>query len=229
MSMDASESLERYERERNANLENLTVDARGDIIAGTDTTAVTATYAIWLLANHLQIEYELAQAVSALSEDFIDEDLREIKLPNNVVQETLRFRGAVGSALPRLVPVGGAEFCTYFVSEGTTVGLQARTIHRKREVWVRPEQFEPSRWNEPTQSMKDCSVAFSGGSRICTGMHLAQLELRHALATYYRTFDAGVKPAPAEGFSEKDMRPASHFLIQPRGQWCLVTPKKSMG
>lgn len=265
----AAQSVARYERQRKADPENvkptlltklyesvddgtyaheqLVMDARGNIIAGTDTTAVTATYAIWLLANHPEIEYELIRAVSTLPPDFVDEDLREMKLLNNIVQETLRLHGAVGSALPRLVPTGGAEFCGYHIPEGKTVGLQAWTMHRKPEVWAHPEAFDPSRWDEPTKEMKDCFVAFGGGSRseyhvaiperhrvladqeaVCIGMHLAQLELRHALANVYLAFDTGVKPALAQGFSENDMRPASNFLMQPSGQRCLVAPRKSV-
>ena len=183
----ATQSLERYERARNADPENvkptlltklyesvddgtyaheqLKVDARGNIVAGTDTTAITATYAVWMLANHPQIEYELIREVSQLPADFVDEDLRELKLLNNVVQETLRLRGAVGSALPREVPAGGAEFCGYYIPEGKTVGLQAWTMHRKPDVWAHPEVFDPSRWDAPTKEMKDCFVPFGGGSR----------------------------------------------------------------
>lgn len=270
MSIYATQSLERYDRQRTADPENvkptlltklyesvdegsyaheqLKVDARGNIIAGTDTTAITATFAVWLLANNPKVEYELIRAVSTLPDDFVDEDLRGISLLQNVVQETLRLNGAVGSALPRRVPDGGAEFCGYYVQGGTTVGLQAWTLHRKPEVWAHPEVFDPSRWDEPTKEMKDCFVAFGGGSRgmsilplqylrklsgadymtVCIGMHLAQLELRHALANFYRTFEFGVKPAAVEGFSDADMVPASHFLCPPRGKRCLVRPRKAV-
>jgi hypothetical protein len=47
---------------------------------------------------------------------------------------------------------------------------------------------------------------------VCIGSHFAQLELRHALANFYRTFDAGVKPAEVNGFGENDMLQMSFFL-----------------
>jgi len=181
------QSLQRYERLRNADPENvkptlltklydaidqgtyakeqLDQDARGNVIAGTDTTAIVATYAVWLLAAHPNIEYEVIRAVSSLPSDFVDEDLREVKILNNVIQETLRLRGAVGSAMPRIVPAGGAELGGYFVPGGVTAAAQPWTMHRKPDVWVRPDAFEPSRWDEPTKEMKDCFFAFGGGSR----------------------------------------------------------------
>ena len=68
---------------------------------------------------------------------------------------------------------------------------------------------------------------YANCSQVCIGMHLAQLELRHSLANFYRAFEFGVKPAAVEGFSEADMKPLSHFLIPPRGKRCLVTPRKT--
>ena len=62
---------------------------------------------------------------------------------------------------------------------------------------------------------------------VCIGMHLAQLELRHSLANFYRAFEFGVEPATVEGFSDEEMQPASHFLMPPRGKRCLVAPRKS--
>ena len=59
-------------------------------------------------------------------------------------------------------------------------------------------------------------------------MHFAQLELRHALARFYRTFDVGVRPYYGEGFEHSEMEPASLFLMPPKGKRCLVTPRKTM-
>ena len=48
-----------------------------------------------------------------------------------------------------------------------------------------------------------------GGREVCLGIQLAYLELRHAMALFYRTFESGVKPSVTEGFSKEDMA------------WCL--------
>ncbi|TKA46336.1 hypothetical protein B0A55_13597, partial [Friedmanniomyces simplex] len=106
------------------------------------------------------------------------------------------------------------------------VGVQSYTRHRDPTIWTRPDSFDPARWDEPTKAMKDNFYAFGGGSRICIGMHFAQLELRYALAHFYRTFSGGVKPAFVEGFTEEDMVPMSYFLCPPRGKRCFVAPRK---
>jgi len=214
-------------------------DAAGYIIAGTDTTAAAATWAVWLLSQHPDIENALIEEVATLPHGFNDEDLRSLKLLGNVLSETLRLRSPVSQGLPRSVPAGGMELCGYFLPEDTTVGLQAWTMHRNPHVWSHPDRFDPARWNEPTKEMLHSFVPFGGGSRsksivqwlelqephtstVCIGMHLAQMELRHALANFYRTFDSGMKPSLAHDFSEADMVPMFYFLTPPKGKRCLL-------
>ena len=143
----------------------LAVDARGNIVAGTDTTAIAATYAVYLLSRHPQLEERLIDEVSHLPADFTDEDLKQLHFLNNVITETLRLRSPVGQSLPRLVPPEGASFGSYFLPGGTIVGIQAWTMHRDPKIWSSPESFEPGRWNNPTKEMKDCYLPFGGGSR----------------------------------------------------------------
>ncbi|KXL46389.1 hypothetical protein M433DRAFT_165487 [Acidomyces richmondensis BFW] len=197
-------------------------EAAGYIVAGTDTTAEAATWAVWLLSQHPDIEKALIEEVATLPYNFNDEDLRALKLLGPVLNETLRLRSPVSQGLPRSVPSGGAELCGYFLPEDTTVSLQAWSMHRDPHVWPHPERFEPARWNEPTKEMLHSFVPFGGGSRICIGMHLAQMELRHALANFYRTFNCGMKPSRAHGFSEADMVPMFYFLTPPKGKRCLL-------
>lgn len=140
-------------------------DATGYIVAGTDTTAVTATYAVWFLAQYPDVQERLIREVAALPEDFSDENLKHLQVLDGVMNETLRLRAAVSQCLPRVVPSDGAEFCGYFVPADATVGIQAWTMHRNPTVWPRPEVFDPSRWENPTKEMKDSFVPFGGGSR----------------------------------------------------------------
>ena len=130
-------------------------DALGYIIAGTDTTAVTATYAVWLLSCHPDTEQDLIQEVSALRDGFTDEDLQPLRHLNNVINETLRLRGPITQGLPRLVPPESLESCGYLIPPGTVVGVQAYTMHRNPQVWDRPEVFSPGRWSS-TYSPERC-------------------------------------------------------------------------
>lgn len=216
-------------------------DASGYIIAGTDTTANTANFAVWQLSKHPDIEKQLIAEVASLPPDFDDEQLRTLPLLANVIHETLRTCSVVGQGLPRAVPADGAEFAGHYIPAGTTVGIPAYTMHRNEDVFPDCEAFKPERWDIPTKEMKESFLAWGGGSRgkhslaerswtmelltmivVCIGMHFAQLELRHALANFYRAFDSGMKMSTAEGFSEKEMVFASHFIVGPAGKRTLM-------
>lgn len=196
------------------------------IIAGTDTTSATATFATWYLSQNAKLERALIDEISTLPVDFTDEHLKSLKLLDNVIKETLRIRSPVGQALPRAVPVGGAFIDDCFIPEGTVVGIPAYSMHRLRHIWRNPETFDPSRWEEPSKEMKDSYVPFGGGSRICIGMHFAQLELRHALANFYRAFPMGMVPSRAEGFTADDMTPMSFFITALKGKRCLLARRE---
>ena len=118
------------------------------VTAGTDTTALAATYAVWMLSLHPEIEQSLIREVATLQDDFNDEDMRQIKLLDNIIQETLRLRGSVSQALPHIVPAGGIEICGYLIPEGETVGVQAWTMHRDPAIGPHPENFDPLRWGQ---------------------------------------------------------------------------------
>jgi cytochrome P450 len=108
-------------------------EARAFIFAGTDTTAVTATYLIWVILKHPGVLERLKKEVADLREDFGIEEVQRLQLLRNVIQETLRLYGAVAGGLPRQTPNGGRTFGEggkYFVPEGTTVTTQSYTLHR---------------------------------------------------------------------------------------------------
>ena len=102
-----------------------------------------------------------------------------------VIEETLRLYPAVPSGLPRVVPPEGATFRGVWLPGGTTVLTQAYSLHRDPVAFPDAETFDPSRWEHPTQAMKECFYPF-GGEAVCGDIArtLGQ-ECRHSLATIY--------------------------------------------
>ncbi|KXT01902.1 hypothetical protein AC579_1614 [Pseudocercospora musae] len=197
-------------------------DAMTNIIAGTDTSAITATYATWYLAQHPDVEKVVIEEIATLPQSFTQEHLVKLPLLNNVIKETLRIRPPVGQGLPRVVPPGGVRFEDHFIPGDTTVAIPAYAMHRLPQIWQGPESFDPSRWDNPTKDMQSAFLPFGGGSRVCIGQHFAMLEMRHALANFYRTFDRGMRPAWVYGFTSDDMKPVSFFVTAPKGHRCLL-------
>jgi cytochrome P450 len=141
-------------------------NAMSYIVAGSDTTSNTLTYLVWAVCRHPHVKAALLKELATLPSDgFGDQELKQLRYLNCVIDETLRIYGAAASALPRVVPRGGACLAGHWLGEGTTVSSQAYTLHRDPAAFPQPEVFDPSRWEAPTKAMKDAFFAFGGGAR----------------------------------------------------------------
>lgn len=144
-----------------------------------------------------------------------------------MIEESLRLYQPVGGTLPRTVPKGGAELGGYFVPAGTVVGTQNYTLHRSPALFSNPEDFEPSRWlpsgSSSPEHMSDAAKKayspFGAGSRSCIGLHLARMELRLTVATFFRECQGA---RVAESTTPESMETISYFLLQPKGMKCEI-------
>ncbi|KAI1106419.1 putative cytochrome P450 [Jackrogersella minutella] len=196
-------------------------DAMAYIAAGSDTTTNTLTYLLWAVSRQPEVRDKLVAELRTLPDGFGDQDLKTLPYLDQVIHETLRLYAAAPAGLPRIVPPEGATLCGYFIPGGYTVSAQAYSLHRDPASYPDPLRFDPSRWANPTQKMKDSFVPWGGGSRICLGLHLARTELRLATARFFVRFP-NATPSRLEGFTDDDMEPKLHFLMQPKNQRCLI-------
>ncbi|EYE97982.1 cytochrome P450 [Aspergillus ruber CBS 135680] len=196
-------------------------DAQAYIVAGSDTTAITLTYLVYSVCRDVNIREKLVAEVASLPEGYTDRALRDLPYLNQVIDETLRLHTVVSIGLPRVVPREGANLSGYQLPGGVTVTTQAYSLHRKEDIFSEPYKFNPDRWETPSKQMKDASMPFGGGSRICIGIHLARMELRLATALFFRTFPQA-HVSTKEGMAHEDMEMESYFLMSPKGHRCLV-------
>ncbi|RDA86314.1 hypothetical protein CP532_5689 [Ophiocordyceps camponoti-leonardi (nom. inval.)] len=191
-------------------------------IAGSDTTANTLTFLVWAICRRPHIQAALVADLRTLpAEGFDDAQIRQLPYLDCLIQEGLRVYGVAQTSLPRYVPAGGAELGGYWFPEGTKVHGQAYTLHRDPAIFPNPDEFDPSRWENPSKEMQDAFMAFGRGTRACLGLHLAMIELRHALAYFFLAFpDARV--STLEGMSDKDMEEEDYLVLSPKGKRCLI-------
>ncbi|KAL4933240.1 cytochrome P450, partial [Aspergillus undulatus] len=222
-----------YESEKGeASLTDVDVvtEAGNLIVAGSDTTAVTLTYLIWAVLDQPNLQQALEEEVGTLEDGCDDASLESLPLLNAVIKETLRLYGAAPGSLPRSVPAGGATLAGYFIPEGVTVSTQSWTVHRDESIYPNPDEFDVSRWLEEDGEGKGMRASlpqsafspFGAGSRICLGIHLAEMELRLAAAQFFREC-RGVRLAG--DMTWETMKPGNFFLIAPRGHRCDIVRK----
>jgi cytochrome P450 len=84
-----------------------------------------------------------------------------------------------------------------------------------------PYRFDPDRYYQRDLAgpQKYAFAPFGGGTRICLGIHLAFMELRHGLAEFFREchgFELSELTTP------ESMEMENYFLISPKSKHCMV-------
>ncbi|EOD47761.1 putative cytochrome p450 protein [Neofusicoccum parvum UCRNP2] len=205
----------------------LTIEARGLIVAGSDTTAITLTFLVWTILSRPQLHKQLVEELrEKVPDKFTDEDLEKLPLMNAVIQEALRLYGAAPGSLPRNPPPGGATLGGFYMPEDVVVSTQAWSLHRNPDIWKDSEEFDVTRWlpgAKLTDTMRSSFSPFGWGSRMCLGIHIAETELRLGTATFFKLYPAaGLAPST----TPESMTPENFFIINPKAHQCKVLLKR---
>ncbi|KAI7270789.1 cytochrome P450 monooxygenase-like protein [Hortaea werneckii] len=219
------------EAEKEEKLQDLDVqvEATGLLVAGTDTTAVSLTYLVWVVLSHPAIKANLEAEVDKLPQGYQEADLEPLPILNGVIEETLRLYGAAPGMLPRAVPSAEAAIGGLYLPPGTVATTQSYSLHRDPNIFPEPESFLPERWYDETSQYRLTDTAksifspFGAGSRTCLGIHLAYMELRLAAAEFFRQISKDV--TLSSSCTAECMEQENYFLIAPAGHRCEVVLK----
>ncbi len=161
------------------------------LLAGSDTTAITLTFALHLLGHHPHIQqsaYEEVRDVLA-GRPPSAADLDSLPWLSMVLKEALRLYPPAYATSRRLVG-GDDEIGGCRIPDGGDVAVYPWVTHRHPHHWDDPERFEPRRFTPERESARHryAWFPFGGGPRSCIGGHFAWLEsfavLSAVLAAY---------------------------------------------
>ncbi|KAF2804541.1 cytochrome P450 [Mytilinidion resinicola] len=169
------------------------------ILAGSDTTAISLRAVFYYVMRDqriyetLQREIDEADQAGKLSEYITYAESLELEYLQLCIKEAMRMHPGVSYPLERIVPEGGAELCGIHVPAGTTVGVNAATVHRSREVFGQDaDEFRPERWSgdpEKTKEMERNLLTFGAGVRTCIGKNISIMEMGKLVPQVLRQFD----------------------------------------
>jgi cytochrome P450 len=170
--------------------------------AGHETTAVTLTWTLYLIANAPEVQARLlAEAEAVLGDGPVTADaLDGLILHGQVLNESLRLF-TPGPLLPRAA-VRDVDLGPVQVMAGTEVFCNLYVLHRNPRLWDNPAAFDPERFSPERSAGRHrfAFIPFGAGPRVCIGARFAMLELKTFLATFVRTFAvepaSGVQPLP---------------------------------
>jgi cytochrome P450 len=129
---------------------------QSNIIAGSDTTAVSLSAILYNLLKYPRTMMKLRQEIQECEDqgrcsvpNVSFKESQEMPYLQAVLKEALRIHAATGLPLWRVVPEDGAEICGYFFPEGTTIGINTWCAHYNEDVFgPDAKEFRPERWLE---------------------------------------------------------------------------------
>ncbi|KAJ5369554.1 Cytochrome P450 E-class group I [Penicillium cosmopolitanum] len=169
-----------------------------NVIAGSDTTAITLSAAFYyiyrnpIVLGKLRDEIDARERAGLLSNPARFKEAQQMPYLQAIIKETLRMHPAVAQMLPREVPQNGVLLSGYKFPAKTQVGISAWALHYNPDLIDSPRAFRPERWLEDhghTLPSSALNFAFGGGSRICLGRNISLLELTKVIPEVVRHFD----------------------------------------
>jgi cytochrome P450 len=166
------------------------------LLAGHETTASTLSWT-WY---EIDRQPEVAERMREEAREVLGEglptyaDLHRLTYTTMVIQEAMRLHPPVW-ILPRRAlaadNVGGFD-----IPAGADVLICPYTLHRHPEFWVRPERFDPERFNTEQAATQNryAYIPFGAGPRFCIGNNLGMMEAVFVAAMVAREFRLELQP-----------------------------------
>ncbi|KAK9866213.1 hypothetical protein WJX84_000073 [Apatococcus fuscideae] len=141
-------------------MEKLVCDMRSSEPVSYDTSAVTMTWAMYMIAQHPQVEAKLVAELKAhgllATPDNPNppaptyKQLMELDYLSHVVQETQRLYPAVAFGTSRCSPHKDVYLDNgrLRVPKGTIVWVLTHSLQNSSFTWEHPERFDPGRWEQ---------------------------------------------------------------------------------
>lgn len=193
-------------------------------IAGTETIAITLSWALHLVASHPDIERRLHDEVDTVlaGRPATHDDVPRLELTSRIITETLRLRSPVW-LLTREVTTD-TRLGGHHLPAGTTVAYSPYLIHHRADLYDDPERFDPDRWDptlHPTPT-RTSYIPFTHGARKCIGDRFGIVEGVLAMATIAANWRLTHLPG-------ETVRPAASFAMKPHRLHMRTTRRASAG
>ncbi|WP_372479493.1 cytochrome P450 [Halomicrobium sp. HM KBTZ05] len=155
------------------------------LLAGHETTALTLTYALYLLGRNAEQRERLQAELDDVLGGRLPTmgDLDDLPYTEQTIKESMRRYPPVWELVREATEPD--TLGDYEIPAGTTVTMHPWVIHHDDRIYDEPLSFRPERWSgEFERSIpKFGYFPFGGGPRRCIGDRFAMLEARLVLAT----------------------------------------------
>ena len=179
-------------------------------LAGHETTAITLTWAFYLLHGHPDIRErlwaELEDALAGRSPTY--EDMPNLPLTRAIMDEILRLYPPVHVFSRQAL--GDDEISGSRVPKGSFMTISSWVLQRHKLHWEDPDRFDPDRFmpGRSRQVKPFAYIPFGAGPRVCLGKHFGLVEATLLLALFAQHFDLKLRLGhPVEPLGRMTLRP----------------------
>ncbi|KAF8920111.1 cytochrome P450 [Mucidula mucida] len=175
------------------------------IEAGSDTVGNTCYVGVFHALNdkviYRKLRAELDEAWPDKTQPFPLQALENLPYLTAFIKESLRMSNGVVTPLPRVVQQR-MRISGYTVPAGVDVSMAASFVHNNPEIFENPKHFNPDRWlTENANELDSSLVAFSRGTRMCSGLNLAWAELYLIFGNVFRLLDLEIYDTTQNDFA----------------------------
>lgn len=188
------------------------------IVAGHETTALTLSWAIYLMARYPEHQKRARQEAETVLNGRIAgaDDVPNLPFIRQVIDETLRLYPA--AAIISRTAMAPDTLCGREVRPKDSVIIPIYALHRSHVLWDNPDAFDPSRFENPKSVKRYSYLPFGDGPRICIGASFALQEAVIILASLLSRFEF-------EMVAGKEPELEMIFTLRPKGGvWVTTKP-----
>lgn len=166
------------------------------IFAGNDTSALTTSHAILMLAMHSDIQKrafnEISQvyADTPIGEPTTYEHVAKLNYLEQIIRETLRLYPVAPYLLRYCTSDTKISKCV--VPRGATIVVSLYSMQRNPDIWgPHANQFDPDHFSPEQMSKRNPNAfaPFSLGARNCIGMRYAYISMKIMIANLLRQYE----------------------------------------
>ncbi len=206
------------ETKRSMNTAELRDNLLTFIIAGHETTALTLSWALYLLAFDPDIQKRAQDEVRSqiTGTTATAEDVANLPFIRAIIDEALRLYPP--AAIVSRTALKPDTLCGREIKPKDTVMIPIYALHRNELLWEDPNAFNPDRFADRKAIDRYAYLPFGDGPRVCIGASFAVQESVIILATLLAQFTFNAIPG-------KDPEPNMILTLRPKGGvWLTATP-----
>ena len=180
------------------------------MVAGSETTGTTLTWALWHIINNRDIHAKVMQEIEALDISWDNFHITKFDeaMPflTSVLKETLRFTPAI-SGIPERIFKEPATIGDLELPAGSRVGVAQYVMHRNPDYWKDPNKFDPERFNSASDTGSN-DVEGAGGNSASSDLG------SRAPKYFYLPFGLGRRTCMGKFFAMNEMRVVLSLILK---------------